>query len=579
MDESKQTIQAFLIDESGGGDKKEMSPWDLLLREVKVIKDSLDKKDIWINKVEKEIIDTEHFQRLREIQQIAFADFVYVGATHRRFDHSLGTLYVTQAIIDNINKNAQRWLNCEGLDSRDKFISRIVALIHDMAHLSYSHIIEDGKLCAKKQWADPDRIKKFIGESAEIYQIIQKDIKEAFEKSKESNWEEAFKEVIEDIKYSLNLIEEPATRLEPRELVYADIVGNTICADILDYIPRDLFYTGLPGQYDDRILSYFVVKRVNGKRRAIIRLYKGDEYRDSVLSSIMEILDLRYILAAKVYYHHTRRKAVAMAVEMVAAAYNANIINKAKLLELGGTSLRDYILNSKDESKIEDEKKGECLDIAKKLAMRIKNRWLYVKLYEIPVELVGAKGIIKEMQEDWRKRFETARILEKLFGLESGDILIYAPSKFMAAKKTLETLVEIPIQIAGESNVKKLGELEAHDFPVEYSYVYNVINMNKDILIMKHKLLWKLSVFVHQSVSESTRIKLKNLCDQWFKGIAPVTLVEATADKSGTVLENRTTCTEIAEGIREICAHPNPSKCLLSTALDYVEIQLQNLQK
>lgn len=572
MTRKRQKIQSFLEgDESKGNNRDPNYPWDLLLKDIKVIKDSLDKKDIWVNNVEIEIINSVNFQRLREIRQLPFADFVYPGATHTRFDHSLGTLHMTKLIVDNINNNSDRWQNCESLDSREIFISRIVGLIHDMAHLSYSHILEDGKLCGKKQWEDNDRIEKYLGVKSDIYQIIQKNIKEAFEECNENNWEEAFKEVIEDIKHTLKVIEgEKGSK--SRELIFADIVGNTICADILDYIPRDLSYTGLPGQYDDRILSYFVAKRLNGKRRAVIRLFKGDDYRDSVLSSIMEILELRYNLAAKVYYHHTRRKAVAMAVEMVAAACKAGIVNKTHLLELGGISLRDYILGI-DESKINEEEKIKSLRMAKKLANHIKNRWLYEKLCDIEIVATEARGLIEEMQNDWEKRYKNERKMEELFELEPGSILIYAPSKFMAAKKTLETLVEVPVEIAGDANVKSLEELEENDFREENKDNYKVLNMNKEILITKHKLLWKLSVFVHKDISEETRIKIKNLCDQWFKGMAPVTAVEALSESLGMTIKP-TVCTEIAEGIKDIVAS-HPSKTIFIGALDVAKSRLE----
>src|SRR5207302_1334468 len=39
-----------------------------------------------------------------------------------------------------------------------------------------------------------------------------------------------------------------------------DIVGNTICADILDYLHRDWFHTGKPRHFEDRILHYMEIR-------------------------------------------------------------------------------------------------------------------------------------------------------------------------------------------------------------------------------------------------------------------------------------------------------------------------------
>ncbi|MFX0210399.1 MAG: HD domain-containing protein [Candidatus Hodarchaeota archaeon] len=567
----KEKIQTFLVEEEREEEIKK-DPWTLLLKEVKVTKDSLDKKDIWLNEVEVEIIDSQDFQRLREISQIPFAEFAYMGATHTRFEHSIGTLHLVQTMASNINKNADRWEGCERLSSRDIFIARLVGLLHDLAHLTYPHILEDGAIFKEKQWADEERIEKFLGENTEIYSIIRRNIKEAFEKCKEPDWKKAFAEAIEDIKESLRNIEKGIEETK-REIVFADIVGNTICADILDYIPRDMFHTGLEGRYDDRILSYFVVKKVDGKRRVAIRLFKDNKYRDSILSSCMQILELRYELASKVYYHHTRRKARAMATEMVGAGIKAGFLDKKRLLEMGRIALREYILGLKEKKTVEEPKK-KYLTIAKKLAKDLKNRKLYDVLYETGTVELRSKELIGELEEDWEKRFETEREMEALFGLEPGNLIIFVPSKSMDAKKTLETLVEVPF--TWRPTVKTLDRLETRDFPDEYRDIYEVINMTKNMIIRKHELLWKLTVYVHKDVDIQIQKKIKVLCEQWFKGAAPVTLIEALAERKKTSL-TPTRYTQIAEEVNETLVATFPStKSLFATAVDTARSLLES---
>lgn len=561
---SKEKIQTFLVEEKKGEKEKEVKkdPWVLLLKRDKVTKDALDKKDVWLTKTEVEIIDSKDFQRLREIAQIPFADFVYIGATHTRFEHSIGTLHMVQTMIDNINVNADRWDGYERLTPRDIFIARLVGLLHDLAHLPYPHILEDGAIIKEKQWADKDRITKFLSARSEIYIIIEKNIKEAFEKCKLPNWEEAFKETMEDIKESLVIIEKGVKEAK-REVIYADIVGNTICADILDYIPRDLFHTGLEGQYDARILSFFVVKTIDGRRRVVLRLFKDGEYRDSVLSSCMQILELRYDLASKVYYHHTRRKARAMAVEMVGSAIKAGVLNKDNLLDVGGIALREYILNFKDDKIVEIEKKN-YLKISQKLAEDLKSRKLYDVLYETAIRDSRARGLIEEIEYDWEKRFETEREIEKLFGLMPGSLIIFVPSKSMDAKKTLDTLVEVPFSWGPK--VKTLDNLERSDFPDEYRDIYEVITLTKDTIIRKHELLWKLTVYVHRDVDAQVRKKIKALCEQWFRGAAPVTAIEALAEHEKVTL-TPTMYTQIAEEVTKVLAGAVPPPKPLSGSL------------
>lgn len=56
--------------------------------------------DISISKnTELGLLDTPEIQRLRGIKQLGTANFVYPCALHTRFDHSLGTLFVTDKIV------------------------------------------------------------------------------------------------------------------------------------------------------------------------------------------------------------------------------------------------------------------------------------------------------------------------------------------------------------------------------------------------------------------------------------------------------------------------------------------------
>jgi HD superfamily phosphohydrolase len=301
-------------------------------------------------------------------------------------------------------------------------------------------------------------------------------------------------------------------------------------------------------------LSYFVVKKVDGKRKVALRLFKDDKYRDSVLSTCMNILDLRYELASKVYYHHTRRKARAMAVEMVGAAMKAKVLSKKDLLEMGGIELREHVVNFRekdlDEEKDSDEKKDleekiKHLRMAKNLANDLKKRELYEILCELRMVNLQAKERIEEIREDWKKRFEIEREIESLLGLELGSVIIFVPSRTMEAKRTLQTLVEIPS--CWGSTVKTLDMLTEDDFPFEYRDIYEVIKMSKEAIIRKHELLWKLSIFVHKHIDAEKRNKIRTLCDQWFKGGAPVTAVEALAKRREIKIADPTVFTVIAE--------------------------------
>jgi len=59
---------------------------------------------IAITQMEREIIDTPIFQRLRGIRQLARVNFVFPGAEHSRYVHSLGVLYIMSMMTDHLLK-------------------------------------------------------------------------------------------------------------------------------------------------------------------------------------------------------------------------------------------------------------------------------------------------------------------------------------------------------------------------------------------------------------------------------------------------------------------------------------------
>ena len=88
---------------------------------------------IYITNVEQGIIDTFPFQRLRRIRQLAGAEYVYPGANHTRFEHSLGVMYLAGQLCDNPHVT-------EILSDDESQMIRIAALLHDVGHGSFSHI-------------------------------------------------------------------------------------------------------------------------------------------------------------------------------------------------------------------------------------------------------------------------------------------------------------------------------------------------------------------------------------------------------------------------------------------------------
>ncbi|MFL6311429.1 MAG: HD domain-containing protein [Terriglobales bacterium] len=116
-----------------------------------------------------------------------------------------------------------------------------------------------------------------------------------------------------------------------RDLFLIDMVGNTICADLLDYARRDAQNAGLKVQFDERLIRYLCVVSVTGDlsptHQSCIRLaiqFFTDKMRHDVLSEMSAVLKARYVISERVLFHPTKCAAGAMlgtAVQLLGVAH------------------------------------------------------------------------------------------------------------------------------------------------------------------------------------------------------------------------------------------------------------------
>lgn len=198
---------------------------------------------------EKELIDSIPFQRLHDNHQLGVTYLVYPGATHSRFEHSLGVMFLSSIIFDTVCKYARpdafHFVPRKG--SGDylywRKILRLAALCHDIGHLPFSHVAE----------------KELLGESG------HEDIAISLIKSEQMRpiWDKVCKnphlvpfsskrDLVEDIcKISVgeNRLKVP---FSPWEKIVASIItGDFFGADRIDYLLRDSKATGVVhGNFD-----------------------------------------------------------------------------------------------------------------------------------------------------------------------------------------------------------------------------------------------------------------------------------------------------------------------------------------
>ena len=81
------------------------------------------------------LIDAAEFQRLRRIKQLGLGLYTYQGAEHSRFTHSLGAFHLMTRVLDRLSER-------HAIDPRDRIAARAAALLHDVGHGSFSHVME-----------------------------------------------------------------------------------------------------------------------------------------------------------------------------------------------------------------------------------------------------------------------------------------------------------------------------------------------------------------------------------------------------------------------------------------------------
>ncbi|XP_019257063.1 PREDICTED: deoxynucleoside triphosphate triphosphohydrolase SAMHD1 homolog isoform X1 [Nicotiana attenuata] len=95
--------------------------------------------NIYLDRLSLKFIDTEQFQRLRDLKQLGLTYMVYPGAVHSRFEHSLGVYWLASDAVNRLRTCQGREL---GIESFDVQTVKLAGLLHDVGHGPFSHMFE-----------------------------------------------------------------------------------------------------------------------------------------------------------------------------------------------------------------------------------------------------------------------------------------------------------------------------------------------------------------------------------------------------------------------------------------------------
>lgn len=201
------------------------------------------------------VMNSRAFQRLRRIRQMGLAEFVFPGATHSRFVHSLGAAYLMMQAIDHFSCSPKsKALLDSNYGTTAIPLSRLLLLgilVHDIGHTPLSHTLED-VLDLKSQGLLHDQYwnRKILMEDPELQKI----------------WKRFDPHMPEAV---LNFMGDGA----PKHFL-AQLVSSQLDMDRLDYLQRDSHFLGVQyGRIEAaRIISNMEITHLaNGKDVVAVR--------------------------------------------------------------------------------------------------------------------------------------------------------------------------------------------------------------------------------------------------------------------------------------------------------------------
>lgn len=323
------------------------------------------------------LFDTPQMQRLRRIKQLGFSNLVYPGANHTRFEHSMGAMHLASLFLKILRENKDSVSAVTDYDDLDEIV--VAALLHDIGHGPFSHATE--KLIEQYTRKSHDDVRHILT-GTEVGDVLN------------------------DHGFAPSRIAKHIAG----ETSVSQILSSEIDVDKMDYLARDMHYTGVASGSIDYMrllnhLEYFEDKLV--LNAGAIRAAEG-------------LLVSRYWMNVSVYYHHVSRISETMCSRACAYLLENQIVHPQEFARLDDTSLMSVLRND--------------TGFAGEIARRLDDRNLYKRALYTGIESIGLNNIFAQRNRTARIEAEIAENAR----VEPEAVIIDIPSKpAMAEMKAL----------------------------------------------------------------------------------------------------------------------------------------------
>ncbi len=395
----------------------------------KLIRDAVH-GDIGFSALEMAVVDTRPVQRLRGIRQLGASHLVYPSAMHTRFEHSLGTAWLAKRLLAELAARGTP------LPAEDEVAVPLAALLHDVTHWPFGHTFEDERRLFVRHDEDEERLARSLAEPALAAALAASGVGARVREL-----------------------------LTARVGTAAEIIAGVVGADLLDYLRRDAYGTGLRQDYDDRIFRSFI--SLDG--RLTVDLQKRGLLRHDVLSELIHLLRVRYNLTERVYYHHAKMVAGAMISKALELALEAGRIRRDEIYDLADESFLWLLAQ-----RLADQPGAAALldDLA--------CRRLYKRVYQTSLAGWQVQGVSTAQQAELAARYHydiagrraAEERLAAALGLDPAAVLIYCPAPTMQLK---ESTVPVCVEPGRATTLAELGSAEVSSLADKYRGLWKLL--------------------------------------------------------------------------------------------------------
>lgn len=212
-----------------------------------------------------EIIHCPFYQRLRWIKQLGFSFYVFPGAEHSRFGHSIGVMHNAHKILESCQRAVpeSELMDPKALGEAALFHKslRLGALMHDLGTFCFSHTTEAAYISFGETTNDRNG-KKLKDDHENLGSWIIKN----------TDYEGGVTYILKKYGFDPQRISDLVKGVSP-QVLGNQILHSEIDCDRMDYLLRDAHYTGLRyGSYDrDYLLYHFTTKKIDNQEILTIK--------------------------------------------------------------------------------------------------------------------------------------------------------------------------------------------------------------------------------------------------------------------------------------------------------------------